>query len=122
MWYNLSNDHITIRIKQYKGVRMRSKSTGEQVAEFLKKCEQLKKSKFIMATTRIKDLLKSIVNSPALYAVFQAATSRFDYVSAKRRCFVASHEGFYGRGRLVLRGRCRGALLLVHILSSKLLI
>ena len=102
MWYNLSNDHITIRIKQYKGVRMRSKSTGEQVTEFLKKCEQLKKSKFIMATTRIKDLLKSIVNSPALYAVFQAATSRFDYVSAKRRCFVASHEGFYDRGRLVL--------------------
>lgn len=78
------------------------KSVKEQVSEFLKKCEQLRGSKFIMATTRVKDLLKCIVNSPVLYQLFQEATSRFDYISAKRRCFVTTHEGFYNRGRLVL--------------------
>ena len=38
------------------------KGTKEEVKDFLFKCEQLKKSKFIMATTRIQDMLKSIVN------------------------------------------------------------
>lgn len=86
----------------YKGVSMKAKSTGEQIVEFLKKCEQLKKSKFIMATTRIKDLLKCIVNSPVLYELFQAATAHFDYVSAKRKYFVSVNGSFLGERRLVL--------------------
>ena len=77
-------------------------SAREQVQTFLNKCGQLKKSKFIMATTRIKDLLKCIVTGPVLYELFQAATARFDYISAKRRCLVITHEGFFNRGRLVL--------------------
>ncbi len=78
------------------------KGTKEEVKDFLFKCEQLKKSKFIMATTRIQDMLKSIVNSAALYELFQAATARFDYVSAKRRCMITSNNGFLSRSHLVL--------------------
>lgn len=44
--------------------------TKEQVLTFLEKCEELKKCKFIMATSKIKDLLKCIVNSPDLYKLF----------------------------------------------------
>lgn len=78
------------------------KSTKDEVLDFLGKCEQLKKSKFIMATTRIKDLLKSIVNSAALYELFHAVTERFDYLSAKRKYMITSHDGFLSRSRLVL--------------------
>ena len=41
-------------------------NTKAEVLDFIEKCEQLRKNKFIMATTRIKDVLKSIVNSAAL--------------------------------------------------------
>ena len=43
--------------------------TKAEVEDFLEKCELLRKSKFIMATTRIKDILKSIVNSNAVWTL-----------------------------------------------------
>lgn len=58
-----------------------------QITDFLTKCEELKNCKFIMATTKIKDLLKSIVNSGALYELFNTVASGFDYPAAKQRCF-----------------------------------
>jgi hypothetical protein len=78
------------------------KDTKEEVLDFLDKCEQLRKSKFIMATTRIKDVLKSIVNSAALYELFHAVTADFDYVSAKRKYLITTHEGLLSRSRMVL--------------------
>lgn len=78
------------------------KDIKEEVQDFLDKCGQLKRSKFIMATTRIKDLLISIVNSATLYELFHAVTEGFDYISAKRKCLVISHEGLLDRSRLVL--------------------
>ncbi|MGN0808101.1 MAG: hypothetical protein ACI4MN_06635 [Candidatus Coproplasma sp.] len=68
-----------------------------QITDFLKKCEELKNCKFIMATTKIKDLLKSIVNSPELYELFNTVANGFDYPAMKQRCFIDS-------------GRCRVAL------------
>lgn len=58
-----------------------------QITDFLTKCEELKNCKFIMATTKIKDLLKSIVNSSELYELFNTVASGFDYPAAKQRCF-----------------------------------
>lgn len=78
------------------------KDIKEEVNDFLDKCSQLKRSKFIMATTRIKDLLISIVNSATLYELFHAVTEGFDYISAKRKCLIVSHEGLLDRSRLVL--------------------
>ena len=77
-------------------------NTKAEVLDFIEKCEQLRKSKFIMATTRIKDVLKSIVNSRALYALFHAVTQKFDYVSAKRKYLVTVHEGLLNRSRMLL--------------------
>ncbi len=58
-----------------------------QITDFLTKCEELRNCKFIMATTKIKDLLKAIVNSSELYELFNTVASGFDYPAVKQRCF-----------------------------------
>lgn len=68
-------------------------TTKEQVTAFLEKCEELKQCKFIMATTKIKDLLKCIVNSPELYGLFNAVTKNFNYIEQKSKCLVTADDG-----------------------------
>ena len=77
-------------------------NTKAEVTDFFKKCNQLRTSKFIMATTHIKAILKSIANSAALYGLFSEVTANFDYISAKHKCFVGNGDRIYGRNRLVL--------------------
>lgn len=77
-------------------------STKEQVLTFLDKCEELKSCKFIMATTKIKDLLKCIVNCPELYRLFEAVTRDFDYPAAKPKCLVTVEDGLYNRSYISL--------------------
>lgn len=67
----------------------------------MEKCEEMKSCKFIMATTKIKDILKAIVNSEELYALFNMVAVNFDYSAAKQKCFVCE-GGEYGRFRLIL--------------------
>lgn len=76
-------------------------SVKKQVTDFLARCEDVRNCKFIMATTKIKDLLKSIANSAELYEVFDTVASRFDYIAAKQRCFVDA-DAAYGRSRIIL--------------------
>lgn len=78
------------------------KTVKEQITDFLEKCEEVRNCKFIMATTRIKDLLKSIVNSPELYELFNTVASNFDYNAAKQQAFLESDSAFYGNSRVVL--------------------
>lgn len=72
-----------------------------QLNDFLNKCEEVRNCKFIMATTKIKDLLKSIVNSADLFELFNTVAANFDYVAAKQRCFVEA-DGVYGNSKIVL--------------------
>ena len=75
------------------------KSTKDQILEFLDKCDELTKCKFIMATTKIKDLLKCIVNSPELYKLFDTVTKDFNYVEQKPMCLIRdSHNS----GKVIL--------------------
>lgn len=76
-------------------------NTKTQLTDFLNKCEEVKNCKFIMATTKIKDLLKSIVNSAELYELFNTVAANFDYVAAKQKCFV-EEGGVYGNSKVVL--------------------
>lgn len=76
-------------------------TTKTQLTDFLNKCEEVKNCKFIMATTKIKDLLKSIVNSAELYELFNTVAANFDYVAAKQQCFVET-DAPYSDSRLVL--------------------
>lgn len=73
------------------------KSTKEQINEFLEKCDELTKCKFIMATTKIKDLLKCIVNSPELYGLFDKVTKDFNYVEQKSKCLISDSASFTGK-------------------------
>jgi hypothetical protein len=77
-------------------------SVKKQITDFLDKCNELKNCKFIMATTKIKDLLKSIVNSSELYELFTTVTSKFDYLEAKRKCFVDVYDGVVNRSFISL--------------------
>lgn len=76
--------------------------TKEQVLSFLDKCEELKSCKFIMATTKIKDLLKCIVNCPDLYRLFETVTNGFNYLEAKGQCLVTVNDGIFTRNYVVL--------------------
>lgn len=77
-------------------------SVKKQVTDFLNKCEEIRKCKFIMATTKIKDLLKSIVNSAELYELFNTVVSKFDYAAAKQRYLVDGNNGMYSNSYVVL--------------------
>lgn len=77
-------------------------TTKEQVTAFLDKCGELKTCKFIMATTKIKDLLKCIVNSPELYGLFDAVTKNFNYVEQKARCLVTTDNGVMRKSQVIL--------------------
>ena len=77
-------------------------SVKDEVKDFLDKCEEMRSCKFIMATTKIRDLLKSIVNSSELYELFNTVVSKFDYSAAKRRCLLDGNNGVYSSSYVVL--------------------
>lgn len=74
----------------------------EQILLFLTKCDDLKKCKFIMATTKLKDVLKCIVNCPELYGLFSAVTKEFNYPAMKQRCLVTSDDGYISKSHITL--------------------
>jgi hypothetical protein len=77
-------------------------SVGSQINNFLDKCNEIKTCKFIMATTKIKDLLKCIVNSPELYELFTTVSTNFNYIEAKQRCLIDSSDGVVNTSHVVL--------------------
>lgn len=73
-----------------------------EVNSFLDKCEEMRKCKFIVAPTKIKDLLRCIVNSAELHQLFAAVTKDFDYLAAKSSCFITTNDGVVNRSYVVL--------------------
>lgn len=73
-----------------------------QIISFIEKCKELKNCKFIMATGKIKDLLKHIVNCPELYELFSAVTRDFDYIKTRKRCLVDATDGIVNRSYMQL--------------------
>ena len=72
-------------------------STKEQIETFLSKCEEMKYCKFIVAPSKISDLLKCIVNSRELYGLIDAVTTNFDYPAVKSNCLVTISNSTYER-------------------------
>ena len=50
-----------------------------------------------MSTTKIKDLLKCIVNSPELYGLFDKVTKDFNYPEQKAKCLISGSGAFSGK-------------------------
>lgn len=90
--------------------------TKEQILLFFDACNELKKCKFIMATERIRDILKCIVNSPDLYNLINSATKDFDYLRAKSKCLLYVSDGVYRRNILVMPQTAREIIAFVFCL------
>ena len=56
-----------------------------QIDLFLRRCDDVMHTSFILADAKIAELLKSIATSDLLYIFFQNITQNFDYVSAQLR-------------------------------------
>lgn len=55
-----------------------------KIERFLSACDELIAGKFILADTKIGDLLKTVASSEELTTLFAAVTDKFDYGTAKR--------------------------------------
>ena len=75
------------------GEERRMATMEEQLNLFLRKCDELTESSFIIADTKISELLKAIVASDALYAFFRDITKGFDYPAAKRKYMGYTPQG-----------------------------
>ncbi len=95
------------------------KDGERQIKDFLEKCGQLRRCKFIMATTHIKEVLTAIAASETLYGLFAEVTKDFDYISAKRSCLSVSGEGFAQRWKVVLPAQPADRLAFVFCLLAE---
>ena len=57
----------------------------QQIDVFLEKCDEVMRSKYIIADTKISELLRSIASSDLLYAFFREITKDFDYIAAQQQ-------------------------------------
>lgn len=73
----------------------------EQIELFLEKCDDVMRSKFIIADTKISELLKSIATSDLLYAFFREITKNFDYAAAQRKYMNYAPEGSLNKRKLL---------------------
>lgn len=72
-----------------------------QIDLFLEKCDEVMQSKFIIADTKISDLLKSIATSDLLYAFFRELTKNFDYPAACEKYMNYRPEGTSNKRKLL---------------------
>lgn len=79
--------------RQADGENRRMNTMEEQLNIFLRKCDELTESSFIIADTKISELLKAIVASDVLYAFFRDITQGFDYPAAKKKYMEFTPRG-----------------------------
>ncbi len=72
-----------------------------QIDLFLHRCDEVMRSRFIIADTKIGELLKAIASSDLLYAFFRDITKDFDYVAAQKKYLDYAPYGS-SRGRKLL--------------------
>lgn len=76
-------------------------SERQQIDLFLEKCDEVMRSKFIIADTKISELLKSIATSDLLYAFFREITKNFDYAAAQRKYMNFAPDGSTNKRKLL---------------------
>ncbi|MCD8285935.1 MAG: hypothetical protein LUD50_01750 [Clostridia bacterium] len=70
-------------------------SLKKQIEAFDLCCDDAKSSQFIVATTKLKDILKCIARSPKLCMLFNEMTKNFDYAACCRKCLITEHNGLF---------------------------
>ncbi|MCD8307144.1 MAG: hypothetical protein LUD51_02815 [Clostridia bacterium] len=77
-------------------------SLKKQIETFDRCCEDAKSAQFIVATTKLKEILKCIVSSPRLYDLFRAMVKNFDYAACCRKCLITEHNGLFETSYIAL--------------------
>ena len=77
-------------------------TSAQQLNRFFQACDKLMNEKYMVADTRIEEVLRSIAECRALTDLFSAATERFDYPAAKKMYlrFPASPTSSHGKAFL----------------------
>ena len=77
-------------------------TSAQQLNRFFQACDKLMNEKYMVADTRIDEVLRSIGECRALTDLFSAATERFDYPAAKKMYlrFPASPTSAHGKAFL----------------------
>lgn len=77
-------------------------TSAQQLNRFYKACDKLINEKYMVADTRIEEVLRSIAECRALTDLFSAAAERFDYPAAKKMYlrFPASPTSSHGKAFL----------------------
>lgn len=73
----------------------------QQIDVFLEKCDEVMRSKYIIADTKISELLRSIASSDLLYAFFREITKDFDYIAAQQQYMNYAPEGSMNKRKLL---------------------
>lgn len=89
-----------------------------EITRFLNACEELITGKFILADSKIGELLKSVAASEELTRLFQAVTEGYDYASAKR-AYLRAAESRASRGTAYLPSDRREILAFVFCLLAE---
>lgn len=77
-------------------------TSAQQLNRFFQACDKLMNEKYMVADSRIEEVLRSIAESRALTDLFSAVTDRFDYPAAKKTYlkFPSSSGSFHGKAFL----------------------
>ena len=74
----------------------------EQMKNFADRCDDLLQAKFIVAPSKIGELLCAVAAAPALVSLFEKAVRPFDYTEAQEKYMLPSPDGTENRGVLLL--------------------
>lgn len=81
---------------------MTTHSIEEQLKNFAVRCDDLLQAKFIIAPSKIGELLCAIAASPALVSLFEKAVRQLDYTAAQEKYMLPSPDGTENKGILLL--------------------
>ncbi len=81
---------------------MTTHTIEEQVKTFANRCDDLLQAKFIVAPSKIEELLCVIAAAPALVSLFEKAVRQFDYPAAQEKYMLPSPDGTENKGILLL--------------------
>jgi len=95
------------------------KNSSAEIDVFLKACDDMMSGKFILADSKIGEILKAVAASEELTGLFRAVTEGFDFVEAKQRYLKFPAEPHSSRGAAYLPSGRKELLAFVFCLLAE---
>ncbi len=74
----------------------------EQIQNFMERCDDLLNAKFIIAPSKISDLMRTIATSHSLVTLLESAVAPFNYHQAQEKYLLPSPDGTQNKGVFLL--------------------